>query len=96
MTEGRLQKYNPLEVERNWLGPACGEGFPCDAVVKNLPANAGGKRHRFDPWVWKIPWSRKWQLTPVFLPGKFDGQRSLVGFSPLGHKKLYMTGANKQ
>ena len=34
------------------------------------------KRCRFDPWVWKIPWSRKWQLTPVFLPGKFYGQRN--------------------
>ena len=31
------------------------------------------KRHRFDPWVWKIPWRRKWQPTPVFLPGKAHG-----------------------
>jgi len=36
------------------------------------------KRHRFDVWVWKIPWSRKWQPIPVFLPGKFHGERSLV------------------
>ena len=38
-------------------------GFPGDAVVKNLPANAGDtrKRHGFDPWVGKIPWRRKWQ-----------------------------------
>ena len=36
-------------------------------VVKNLPANAGGVG--FDPWVRKIPWRRKWQLTPEFLPG---------------------------
>ena len=35
------------------------------------------KRFRFNPWVRKIPWSRKWQPTPVFLPGKFHGQRSL-------------------
>ena len=40
------------------------------------------KRHRFDPWVGKIPWRRKWQPTPVFLPGKSYGQRSLVGYSP--------------
>ena len=40
------------------------------------------KRRRFDPWVRKIPWSRKWQPVPVFLPGKFHGQRSLVGYSP--------------
>ena len=39
------------------------------------------KRGRLDAWVGKIPWSRK-QLTPVFLPGKFHGQRNLVGYSP--------------
>ena len=55
-------------------------GFPGGAVGKNLPANAGDLG--FDPWVGKIPWSRKWQPTPVFLPGKFHGQRSLVGYSP--------------
>ena len=38
------------------------------------------RRHRFDPWVRKIPWSRKWHPTPVFLLGKFYEQRSLVGF----------------
>ena len=37
------------------------------------------RRHRFDPWVRKILWSRKWKPTPVFLPGKFHGQRSLEG-----------------
>ena len=52
-------------------------------------AGAGGKepvcqskRHKrcgFEPWVGKIPWKRKWQLTPVFLPGESHGQRSLVG-----------------
>ena len=40
----------------------------------------------FDRLVGKIPWSRKWQPIPVFLPGKFHGQRSLAGYSPLGHK----------
>jgi len=49
-------------------------------VVKNPPANIGDKRCGFDPWVRKIPWSRKWQPTRVFLPGKFHGQRSLVGY----------------
>ena len=39
-----------------------------------------GKRLRFDPWVRKIPWRRKWQPTPVFLPGESHGQRSLVGY----------------
>jgi len=45
-----------------------------------------GKRCRFDPWVRKIPWRRKWQPTPVFLPGESHGQRSLVGYNPSGHK----------
>ena len=36
----------------------------------------------FDPWVGKFPWRRKWQPIPVFLAGKFHGQRSLVGYSP--------------
>ena len=40
------------------------------------------RRPRFDPWVMKIPWRRKWQPTLVFLPGKFHGQRSLMGYSP--------------
>ena len=40
------------------------------------------RRHRFNPWVGKIPWKRKWQPTPVFLPGKSHGQRGLAGYSP--------------
>jgi len=58
-------------------------------VVKNLPINAGNiKLHAFDPWVGKIPWRRKWQTTPEFLPGKSHGQRSLVGYSPWVAKSL--------
>ena len=49
------------------------------------------KTHSFDPWVRKIPWSRKWQPAPTFLPGKSHGQWSLVGDSPWGHKELDMT-----
>ena len=40
--------------------------------------------YRFTSWDW--PWRRKWQPTPVFLPGASHGQRSLVGYSPWGHK----------
>ena len=56
-------------------------------VVKNPPA----RRHGFNPWVTKIPWRRKWQPTPVLLPGKAHGQRSLVGYSPWGRKELDTT-----
>ena len=53
-----------------------------------MPANAGHTRvHGFDPWVSKITWSRKWQPTPVSLPGKPHEQRSLVGYSPWGRKE---------
>ena len=55
----------------------------------DFPGGARGKesacqyrRRRFDPWDGKIPLRRKWQPTPVFLPGKPHGQRSLVGYSP--------------
>ena len=50
-------------------------------MVKNLPANAGGLRHGFDPWLSKIPWRRSWQPTPVFLPGGSYGQRRVHRFT---------------
>ena len=50
------------------------------------PSTCQCRRPRFDPWVGKIPWRRKRQPTPVFLPGKSHGHRSLAGYSPLGHK----------
>ena len=40
-----------------------------------------------NPWVGEIPWKRKWQPTPVFLPGEFRKQRSLACYSPQGHKE---------
>ena len=46
---------------------------------------------QFNPWVKKIPWRRKWQPTPVFLPGKSHGQKSLVGYSPCGLKEPDVT-----
>ena len=45
------------------------------------------RRPRFDPWVRKIPGRRKWQPTPVLLPGKSHGLRSLVAYSPWGRKE---------
>ena len=63
----------------------CDLGFSLGSVVKNLPANAG------DPGdagsisgARKIPWRRKWQPTPVLLPGKFHGQRNM-GSRRVGH-----------
>ena len=56
--------------------------------LKRLPAM---RETGFNPWVGKIPWNRKWQPTPVLLPGKFHGQRSLAGDSPWGRKQSDMT-----
>ena len=47
---------------------------------KESACNAG--RPRFNPWVGKIPWRRKWQPTPAFSPGEVHGQRSLAGYRP--------------
>ena len=44
------------------------------------------KRHRFNPCIRKIPCRWKWQPTPVFLPGKSHGQRSLAGYSLWVHR----------
>ena len=57
--------------------------FLCGVVVKSLPVIY---RCGFDPWVRKTPWRRKWQTATVFLPGKFQGQRSLVGCCSQGHR----------
>ena len=64
--------------------------FQGGAVIKDPPDNAGDPGS-IDRWVGKIPWRRKWQPTPVFLPGESHGQRSLVGYSPWGGKELDMT-----
>ena len=48
------------------------------AAVKTPPTNAGDTRQGFDPWVRKGPWRRKWQHTPVLLPGSSHGQRILA------------------
>ena len=52
------------------------------------------RRCRFNPWIGKNPWSRKWQPIPVFLPGKPHGQRSLAGYSTgsqrAGHNSIYL------
>ena len=72
-----------------------------DTGPPSTPGGPGGKesacqfrrckRCGFNPWVRKIPWNREWQPTPVFLPGKFHGQRSMAGYGPWGCKKSDMT-----
>ena len=50
-----------------------------------------GRGRRRDPWVGKIPWRRTGQCTPAFLPRESHGQKSLVSYSPRGHKELDVT-----
>ena len=91
-----------------WMGEADFSGPKRCAQVNHIQGFPGGptgkepacqhKRHKrsgFNPWVGKIPWRRAWQPTPEFLPGKFHGQRSLAGYSPLGCKELDTTEATK-
>ena len=65
----------------NNLGHA--EDFLLSQTEKNLPAKLKTRR--------SIPWKGEWLSTPVFLPGVLHGQRSLVGYSPWGHRELHMT-----
>ena len=71
-------------------------GFPGGASGKEPTCQC--KRHKrpgFDPWMRKIPKRRESQPTPVFLPGKSHGERSLTGYSSQGCKKLDMTEAEE-
>ena len=68
-------------------------GFPHVSVVKNLPAEA--RDMGSIPGSRRPPWRRKWQLTPVFLPGKSQVQRSLSVYSPWGYKRIRCDLATK-
>ena len=72
-----------------WLHHVC---FPGGASDKESACQC--RRHQrcqFDSWVGKNLWKRKWQPTPVFLPGKFHGQGSLASYSSYSSKELNMT-----
>ena len=64
------------------------KGFPGDSVVKNLSADTGNRRHRFDPWVGKIPWRMAWQPTPVFLPGESPLAEEPGRLKPMGSQRV--------
>ena len=71
----KFQKADTLQVM----------GFPGGSDGKSICPQCG--RPGFDPWVRKMPWKKKWQPTPVLLPGKFHGWRNFVGYSPWGCKE---------
>ena len=72
-------------------------------IILGFPGGSDGKKKKKknqltvqetwfdDAWVGKSPWRRKWQPTPVSLPGESQGQRSLVGYSLGGHRESETT-----
>ena len=97
---GSIDMWSVLEV---LIGNSCTKGLPSVTWNSELPRWLSGKespcqcrRCQFNLWVTKILWRRKWQPTPIFLPGKSHGQRSLVGYSPCGCKRVGDDLATKQ
>ena len=83
---GKAEKYIPIK----------GKIYPFDAEF--FPGGSCGKASVYNegdlvsiPGLGRFPWRRKWQPTPVLLPGKSHGQRSLVDHSSWGHKELDTT-----
>ena len=100
MAPSSCQQF-PLNSCFTQLPSLCGTGFRefsaskeskgaslwCSGKESAYQSSRGG----FYPWFRKIPWRRRWQPPPVFLPGESHGQRSLVGYSPRGDKESDMT-----
>ena len=91
--------YHNLPIRSKLFGPIHNKekGLHKDMSIRGLPwwlsdkeSTSQRRRRRFNPWIGKILWRRKWQPTPVFLPEKSHTQRSLVGYSPWGHKESDM------
>ena len=76
----KLDKKKSLMWNHSWFGASL-----VAQMVKKLPAL---QKTGLDPWVGKIPWRKEWLLTPVFLPGEFHGQSSLVGYTSRCYKEL--------
>ena len=93
---GRLQSMGSQRIGYDWVTKhstlynivTINQSSLVAQLVKNL---LQCRRLGFDPWVRKIPWRRKWQPTPVLLPGEFHGQRSSAGYSPWDPKESDMT-----
>ena len=76
----RCHFYSKIIITRGIPGGASGKEHTCQC--------RRCKRHKFNPWVRKIPWRRVWQPTLVLLPGECHRQRSLAGYGPEDHKEL--------
>ena len=76
---------SPLRANPGWTGWLSSGGKGSTRQCRRP------KGLKFDSWVGKIPWRRKWLPTPVFLPGKSHRQRSVAGYSPWDLKESDMT-----
>ena len=97
--------FFPLKKKKSYIPwkPFIQNSYPLLLLLPELPRWLSDKKSACQwrrcgssPWVGKIPWRRKWQPTPVFLPGKPHGQRSLAGYSSWGCKKARHNSATKQ
>ena len=92
-----------MEITTNWVAKRIEKNFTVMETGSPRDFSSGSaskestcpcrryRRCRFDPWVRRSPWSRKWQPILVFLPGESHGQRSPEGYSPWGRKESDMT-----
>ena len=85
---GKLLLYVPSPLTPPMLPSGLPRWLCCKEFSCQWRRNA---RHKFDPYARKIPWRRKWQPTPVLLPGNAHGERSLLGYSPGHHKESDIT-----
>ena len=97
------RSHHPLSIPQTTILVLLVLKYNCQVsyMLRGFPGGTSGKepacqcrrrkRYRFDPWVGKIPWRRAQQPTPVFLPGEYPGQRSLVGYSLWDYKESGMT-----
>ena len=75
-----------------WETINLGDGLPRCLISEELACQCRRcRKHGFKPWVRRIPWRGKWLPTPVFMPGKSHGQRSLVDYSSWGRRESGMT-----
>ena len=83
-----MRAETEVEINRDLFSSSVFKASQLEQLVKNLPANAGDARDVGSiPGLGRSPGEGKGNFTPVFFPGEPHRQRSLVGYSPWGHKE---------
>ena len=85
-------------LQELWCLMVSKENMKLPQLPETLPGSSDGNESAYNagdlgsiPGLGRFPWRRKWQPTPVFLPGESHGQRNLAGYSPWGHKESHTT-----